>query len=90
MERTIAQAARPQAELKAFETPAEQMAILSQAPWSEQVASLRQTVREMQARPDQYSILVKAWVDGDMAALDRARGSGRDAQDRPRDVQDSW
>lgn len=71
VERIIAAAARPAAELRAFETPAEQMAILSQAPWSEQVASLRQTAREMQTRPDQYGDLVKAWVNGDIAALDR-------------------
>ncbi len=71
VERAIAAAAKPQAELRAFETPAEQMAILSQAPWREQVASLRQTVREMETRPDQFATLVKAWMDADLGALDR-------------------
>ena len=71
VEKTISAAARPQAERRAFETPAEQIGILSQAPPNEQIASLRQTMREMETKPDQFGILVKAWVDGDVAALDR-------------------
>ena len=71
VEKTISAAARPEAERRAFETPAEQIGILSHAPWEEQVASLRQTMDEMQTKPDQFGTLVKAWVDGDMAALDR-------------------
>ena len=71
VEKTISAAARPEAERRAFETPAEQISILSHAPWEEQVASLRQTMDEMQTKPDQFGTLVKAWVDGDMAALDR-------------------
>jgi uncharacterized protein YbaP (TraB family) len=71
VEKTISAAAGPQAQRRAFETPAEQIGILSQAPWDEQVASLRQTMEEMQTKPDQFRTLVKAWVDGDMAALDR-------------------
>jgi uncharacterized protein YbaP (TraB family) len=71
VEKTISAAARPQAQRRAFETPAEQIGILSSAPWNEQVASLRQTMDEMQTKPDQFGTLVKAWVDGDVAALDR-------------------
>ena len=71
VEKTISAAARPEAQRRAFETPAEQIGILSHAPWDEQVASLRQTMDEMQTKPDQFGTLVKAWVDGDMAALDR-------------------
>lgn len=71
VEKTISAAARPEAERRAFETPAEQVDILSHAPWDEQVASLRQTMEEMQTKPDQFGTLVKAWVDGDVAALDR-------------------
>jgi uncharacterized protein YbaP (TraB family) len=71
VEKTISAAARPQAGRRAFETPAEQIAILSQAPRNEQIASLRQTMQEMETKPDQFGILVKAWVDGDVAALDR-------------------
>ena len=71
VEKTLAAEARPAAERRAFETPAEQIGILSQAPRTEQIASLRQTMQEMETKPDQYGILVKAWVDGDMAGLDR-------------------
>ena len=71
VEKTISAAARPQAERHAFETPAEQIGILSQAPRDEQIASLRQTMEEMETKPDQFGSLVKAWIDGDMPALDR-------------------
>jgi uncharacterized protein YbaP (TraB family) len=71
VEKTLSAAARPEAERRAFETPAEQIGILSQAPRAEQMASLRQTMQEMETKPDQYGVLVKAWVDGDMAGLDR-------------------
>jgi len=71
VEKTLSAAARPEAQRQAFETPAEQISILSHAPWEEQVASLRQTMDEMQTKPDQFGTLVRAWVDGDMAALDR-------------------
>ncbi len=71
VEKTISAAARPDAERHAFETPAEQVAILSNAPRNEQIASLRQTMEEMETKPDQFGTLVKAWVDGDLAGLDR-------------------
>jgi hypothetical protein len=71
VEKTISAAARPEAQRRAFETPAEQIGILSHAPRNEQIASLRQTLQEMETKPDQFATLVKAWVDGDMAALDR-------------------
>ena len=59
VEKTLAAAARPQAERRAFETPAEQ------------IASLRQTLEEMETKPDQFVALVRAWMDGDVATLDR-------------------
>ena len=71
VEKTLAAAARPEAQRRAFETPAEQIGILSQAPLTEQIASLRQTMEEMETKPDQYGVLVKAWLDGDVAGLDR-------------------
>jgi len=71
VERTISAAARPGAERHAFETPLEQITILSHAPRKEQIASLRQTMEEMETRPDQFGALIKAWVDGDIAGLDR-------------------
>ena len=71
VEKTISAAARPEAQRRAFETPAEQIDILSHAPREEQIASLRQTMEEMETKPEQFGTLVKAWTDGDMAALDR-------------------
>ena len=71
VEKTLAATARPAAERRAFETPAEQIGILSRAPRAEQIASLRQTMEEMETKPEQYGVLVKAWLDGDMAGLDR-------------------
>lgn len=71
VEKTISAAARPEAQRRAFETPAEQIDILSHAPREEQIASLRQTMEEMETKPEQFGTLVKAWTDGDMVALDR-------------------
>jgi uncharacterized protein YbaP (TraB family) len=71
VEKTLSAAARPDAQRRAFETPAEQIAILAGAPQAEQVASLRQTLEDMATKPDQFADLVKAWTDGDVRALDR-------------------
>ncbi|HEX4711632.1 TraB/GumN family protein [Phenylobacterium sp.] len=71
VEKTIAAMATPKATRKAFETPAEQVAILSSGSMDEQIASLRETMRDMDERPDEFQVLVKAWVDGDTRALDR-------------------
>lgn len=71
VEKTIAAMATPKATRKAFETPAEQIAMLSGGPLGEQIASLHETLHEMQDQPDEFSILVKAWMDGDLTALDR-------------------
>jgi uncharacterized protein len=60
----------PQAKRQAFETPAEQIGMLSAGSSDEQVASLRETLHEMADKPDEYAVLVKAWLDGDMATLD--------------------
>ncbi|HEY2751402.1 TraB/GumN family protein [Phenylobacterium sp.] len=71
VEKTIAAMATPKAKRRAFETPAEQIALLSGGPWDEQVTSLRETMQEMDERPDEFSVLIKAWTDGDLQALDR-------------------
>ena len=66
----IISALAPQAKRQAFETPAEQIGMLSAGSSDEQVASLRETLHEMADKPDEYAVLVKAWMDGDMATLD--------------------
>jgi hypothetical protein len=70
VEQTLA-ATATQAEHKAFETPAEQIAILAQGSDAEQVASLGETLHELVDTPDEYKTLVAAWMAGDMKALDR-------------------
>ncbi|MBS0334406.1 MAG: TraB/GumN family protein [Proteobacteria bacterium] len=69
VEKTLA-AAAGQAERRAFESPAEQIAILARGTDAEQVASLHETLRELVDTPDEYNTLVDAWMAGDMAALD--------------------
>ncbi len=59
----------PQAKRRAFETPAEQIGLLSGGPLEEQLASLRETMKEMEDTPDEFAILVKAWMDADMGTL---------------------
>jgi uncharacterized protein YbaP (TraB family) len=71
VEKTIAAMATPKARRRAFETPAEQVALLSSGTMDEQMASLRQTLHEMDEKPDEFQTLVKAWTDGDIQVLDR-------------------
>jgi hypothetical protein len=71
VEKTIAAMATPKARRRAFETPAEQVALLSSGTMDEQMASLRQTLHEMDEKPDEFQTLVKAWTDGDVQVLDR-------------------
>jgi uncharacterized protein YbaP (TraB family) len=70
VEKTIAAMATPKAKRRAFETPAEQVALLSSGTMDEQFASLRQTLHEMDEKPDEFQTLVKAWTDGDIELLD--------------------
>ena len=71
VEKTIAAMATPKAARRAFETPEQQIALLSGGTMDEQVASLRETLHEMDEKPDEFEVLVKAWMDGDVNALDR-------------------
>jgi hypothetical protein len=70
VEQAISAEAPPTAHRHAFETPAEQLAIFADTPWPEQVASLRETLKELEDEPDEYDQLIHAWISGDVAALD--------------------
>ncbi|MGZ3375936.1 MAG: TraB/GumN family protein [Phenylobacterium sp.] len=70
VEKTIAAMATPKARRQAFETPAEQISLLSSGSIAEQIASLHETLQEMDEKPDEYQTLLKAWMDGDMKVLD--------------------
>jgi uncharacterized protein YbaP (TraB family) len=70
VEKTIAAQAPASAARRAFETPAEQLGFFSGAPLKEQIASLRQTLHEMEDKPDEFALLLRAWMAGDLKTLD--------------------
>jgi uncharacterized protein YbaP (TraB family) len=70
VEQALAAEAPPSALRHAFETPAQQLAIFADTPWPEQVASLHETLKELEEEPDEYGQLIHAWISGDVAALD--------------------
>lgn len=71
VEKTLEAAAPASLRREALETPAEQLGLFDQSPQVEQIASLNQTVRELAEDPEAYIKLVRAWLAGDTAALDR-------------------
>jgi uncharacterized protein YbaP (TraB family) len=71
VERTLDKAAPDKAQRRAFETPEEQIAYFADAPEKDQVASLENSLREMEKDPAAYSKLVDAWLAGDTKALER-------------------
>lgn len=80
VEKAVHRMAPPDTPRRAFETPAEQIAFFDQTPLDEQIASLSQTVRELEEDPDAFTDLVRAWMAGDVEALDReALGPLREA-----------
>ena len=71
VEEAVSAAAPASAQRRAFETPAEQIGFFVGAPMAEQIASLNQTVREMEHDPDEFVLLVQAWASGDLEAIER-------------------
>lgn len=71
VEKVVEGATPAQVRREALETPAEQLRLFDQSPRAEQIASLNQTVRELQEDPDGYDKLIRAWLAGDADALDR-------------------
>lgn len=70
VEATISGVAPEPIRREAFETPAQQIQIFDSAPLAEQVASLRETLGELDRDPDAYMKMVRAWMAGDVQALD--------------------
>jgi uncharacterized protein YbaP (TraB family) len=56
---------------RAFETPAQQIAILANQPVRSQVASLVQTMKELEEKPQSFEELQVAWAAGDTAWIER-------------------
>jgi uncharacterized protein YbaP (TraB family) len=70
VERQLANAA-PQAARHAFETGAQQVALFAGQPEPVQVASLEDTLRELEDDPDQPLRLIDAWRKGDIKGLEK-------------------
>jgi uncharacterized protein YbaP (TraB family) len=71
VEQAVSAAAPPRVRRRAFETPEQQIELLAAASAEDQLASLRQTLQEMEEKPDEFEVLVRAWMGGDLATLDR-------------------
>jgi uncharacterized protein YbaP (TraB family) len=71
VEATLAAAAPAATQRRALETPAEQIGLFDAAPLTEQLASLKVSMAELEKDPDGYGKLVRAWLAGDTAGLDR-------------------
>ena len=71
VEKAVAAAVPAAAQRRAFETAREQIEILAGASEKDQLASLSETLQEMEDRPDEFDVLVRAWMAGDVAALDK-------------------
>jgi uncharacterized protein YbaP (TraB family) len=71
VEQVLAARLGPKVARKAFETPSEQIGFLADASPAEQIASLEETLRQIDEEPKAYQKLVQAWMKGDLETLDR-------------------
>jgi uncharacterized protein len=70
VEEQVAAAAPHQADRGAFETVAGQIDLFADDPLPDQVASLRETLDELDTDPDIFGRLARAWVDGDVKRIE--------------------
>ena len=71
VEETLSGAASPHTERRALETARQQLEMFDQAPMADQIASIEDTLRQMEDDPKAYDRLVAAWTAGDVRSLDR-------------------
>jgi len=71
VEQSLSTEAPARVRRRAFETPAEQLAIFADTPMPDQIASLHETLAELEDDPNEYATLLHAWITGDVAGLDR-------------------
>jgi uncharacterized protein YbaP (TraB family) len=71
VERQIARLAPPAVPRRAFETAEEQIGFLSNAPLPDQIASLEETLGELDEGPASYERVVTVWMAGDTPGLVR-------------------
>ena len=70
VERQLYESAPPTATKKAFETPTEQIGFFADASLDDQIASLRETLREIVRDPDAFDRLSAAWTAGDVGVIE--------------------
>ena len=70
VEQQLQSLAPASAKRHAFETPGEQIAFLAGAALSDQVASLDETLHEIEDQPQAYRRVVDGWMAGDLDELD--------------------
>ncbi|MCI3133198.1 TraB/GumN family protein [Phenylobacterium aquaticum] len=71
VEKTLSAAAPATAARRAFETPAQQIDMFDAAPRAAQVASLEESLAELETDPKAYGKLLSAWMKGDVRRLDK-------------------
>lgn len=68
VERALAEAA-PMAQRRYFESPGEQILMFAQAPVADQLASLEDTLRQLDEDPGFFDELIRAWLTGDQTEI---------------------
>jgi len=71
VEQILWSAVPPKAQRHAFETPAQQVSFFADAPRKDQIASLEQTLHDAGDAEHDFQVLLKAWLNGDLARLDK-------------------
>ena len=71
VEASVSAAAPATLRRQALETAAQQLSLFDQTPLADQITSLREAMDELDHDPDRFRALIDAWIDGDMAGLER-------------------
>jgi uncharacterized protein YbaP (TraB family) len=71
VEQQLAASAPATVRRQAFETGAQQIAALTGDDLATQLVSLKETLRELDRDPNAYNRMLKAWMAGDVKALDK-------------------
>ena len=79
VEAVISAAVPPNVSRKAFETPDQQLSLFDGSTMADQIASLRETMDEIETQPDTFQDLVRAWSLGDTKGLERETAALRRA-----------
>lgn len=79
VEATLAAAVPPTVRRRALESPAEQIALFSETPMADQIASLLGSMAEIETDPDTFTDLLNVWMAGDTKGLAHETMSLREA-----------